>query len=210
MAGRSETIGDAFGRERGALGPLPIFAFDCCRRVEARVSSLSQVTFESNRYSVPVRHAYQPVTIKAYVDRVDIVHREETVARHQRCYRRGEEIFDPTHYLAALSRKPGALDHGKPFQHWALPEIFERFRKTVPTVAYIRILQEIANHGVHNVQQTLQEALCRGITGTDEILRLMESGRQIGTLDLTGCPDLAAVTVEQQPLSIYNKLIGCP
>lgn len=206
-AGRIETIGEAFDRERGALGGLPSFAFDCCRGVEARVSSLSQVTFEGNRYSVPVRYAYQPVTVKVYVDHIRIVRCQETIARHERCYRRGEELFDPTHYLAALSTKPGALEHGKPFRHWALPEIFERFRKTVSTTVYIRILQEIANRGVEKVREVLQEAIARGMTGTDEILRLMENGCAIDRMDLAGRPDLAEISVAPTPLVAYDALI---
>jgi hypothetical protein len=40
------------------------------------------------------------------------------MARHERCYRRRQEILDLEHYLDVLERKPGALAGSKPLEQW--------------------------------------------------------------------------------------------
>ena len=44
--------------------------------------------FDGNRYSVPRRCAFRPVTVKGYVDRVEVVADGQVVARHARSYGR--------------------------------------------------------------------------------------------------------------------------
>ncbi|MBI3098183.1 MAG: IS21 family transposase [Planctomycetes bacterium] len=147
-AGKSESIDAAFDRERPLLLPLPHHPYDCCRRIEARVSSSSLVTFEGNRYSVPVRFAFRIVSVKAYVHEVHIVAGDAVVARHPRRYGHGEESLDPLHYLPILARSPGAFEFGKPFQGWTLPPAFDRLRVLAGPRALIRVLQEVPSHGL--------------------------------------------------------------
>ncbi len=77
MRGRSLTIGEAGEQERPYLRPLPVFEYDCCQVVMARLTPYSQVVFDTNRYSVPVDRARRDVTVKAYPFRVDLFDREE-------------------------------------------------------------------------------------------------------------------------------------
>ena len=42
--------------------------------------------------------------------------RADCVARHERCYRRQQQILDLEHYLDVLYRKPGALAGSKPLE----------------------------------------------------------------------------------------------
>jgi len=70
---------------------------------------------------VPVEYAYREVTVKAYVDKINICHKALVIAVHQRCYQKDEFIFDPRHYLPLLERKPGGLDGALPFSSWELP-----------------------------------------------------------------------------------------
>ncbi len=67
-------------------------------------------------YSAPAVHAHKKVTIKGYVDRVEIALGAEIVARHRRSYVRGDIVYDPLHYLSLLERKPGALDQAAPLR----------------------------------------------------------------------------------------------
>jgi hypothetical protein len=86
------------------------------------------VAFDNNRYSVPRAFAFRAVTVKGYVDRVVIVAEGQTVATHERCSLKQTMVLDPVHYLAALGRKPGALDHAPVFRDWKLPACFADFR----------------------------------------------------------------------------------
>jgi hypothetical protein len=64
---------------------LPTAPYDACDKVTTRVSSLSLVRYKNNDYSAPTRYGHQEVLAKGYVDRVEIVHRDETIAVHPSC-----------------------------------------------------------------------------------------------------------------------------
>ena len=80
-------------------------------------------------YSAPAVHAHRKVTIKGYVDRVEIVLGAGTVARHRRSYVRGDIVYDPPHYLSLLETKPGAPDHAAPLRGWKLDPAFDALRR---------------------------------------------------------------------------------
>jgi len=80
------------------------------------------VAFDNNRYSVPRKFAFETVTIKAYVDRIEIVAQGQVVAEHPRCYGRQQQILDPLHYLVTLGRRPASLDHSSVYRDWHLPQ----------------------------------------------------------------------------------------
>ncbi len=84
---------------------------------EAAVSEVRQVdkyqtvAWEKNRYSVPRRHAFATVTVKATIDRIEVIRDGQRIARHERSYGQGEQVLDPLHYLSTLGVKPAYLDH---------------------------------------------------------------------------------------------------
>lgn len=83
-----------------------------------QVDKYQTVAWEKNRYSVPRRHAFATVTVRAYVDRVEISRDGRLLAQHERSYGQGEQVLDPLHYLAALGLK-GSL----PRSHGRLPQL---------------------------------------------------------------------------------------
>jgi hypothetical protein len=105
------TIAEAWEMEKPHLLPLPERDFDCCVTRPATLNPYSQVVLDTNRYSVPVDHAYRNLVIKAYPFRVDIMHMDRVLASHPRCYGREQDIFDPLHYLPLLEQRPGAFEH---------------------------------------------------------------------------------------------------
>jgi transposase len=122
------TIRDRLAEELAAATPLPAHRFDpCVIRPAVPVDKYQTVAFDGSRYSVPRALAFQMVTVKGYVDRVVVAARGQVVASHQR--RPGEPmVLEPTHYPAALDRRPGALDHAPVFRDWRLPACFADFR----------------------------------------------------------------------------------
>ena len=104
--------------------------FDACVLQIAQVDKYQTVRFDHNAYSVPRRWAFRAVTVKGYVDRVEVVADGQVVARHARGYGRGEQVLDPLHYLVALGRKPAALDHAPVYRDWQLPPAFTDLRAT--------------------------------------------------------------------------------
>jgi hypothetical protein len=86
------------------------------------------VRYKNNDYSVPARYGHQEVLAKGYVDRVEIVCRDETIAVHPRSYETADFIYNPLHYLALLEQKTKALDQAAPLDDWRLADCVHRLR----------------------------------------------------------------------------------
>ncbi len=168
VAGQTETVGQRLERDRAAADPLPTRAFDACVPQEAKVDKYQTVRFDKNRYSTPRNCAFRAVTVKGYINHIEVVADGRVVARHDRCYGRGEQILDPLHYLVTLGRRPAALDHSNVYRHWHLPAAFADLRERLehrhgaPAGArqYVRVLQLLAEHPVRRVQSAVES--CRG------------------------------------------------
>jgi len=71
----------------------------------------------------------------------------------------------PVHYLSLLDRKPGSLDHGRPFAGWDLPEDFAVLRRRLEgrredgTREYIRVLLLLRDYPLERVALALGQAL---------------------------------------------------
>lgn len=153
-SGQSETIAARFAQEKPLTVPLPARGFDAAVCEPRKADKYQTVAWDTNRYSVPRRFAFQTVTVKAYVDRIEIVCADQVIARHERCYQSGEQVLDPLHYLATLSRKPACLDHSDVYRNWKLPAEFTSLREHLETRhgrlpgarQFIRVLQLLAEH----------------------------------------------------------------
>jgi transposase len=94
---------DRFQQERGLLRPLPAIPFDSDEIVPAVVSPHARIAFDGNRYSAPPQFVRRPVTIRANRDELRLLHEGQPVAKHVRCYERGQLLVLPDHRLAALT-----------------------------------------------------------------------------------------------------------
>jgi transposase len=164
VQGYQESIGQRFTRDRQRALPLPAHAFDPCIKHTAQVDKYQTVQFDCNRYSVPRDCAYRAVTVKGYIERVEVTDGVRLVARHARSYDRDEQILDPLHYLVTLERRPAALDHAPVMRDWRLPESFAKLRQsmeqrhgaTAGARQYIRVLQLLAEHPLERVRQAVE------------------------------------------------------
>src|SRR6202048_5284601 len=95
LRGHTVSIAERMQADWAAFLKLPPAPYDACDKVTARVSSLSLVRYKNNDYSVPVRYGHREVLAKGYVDRVEIVCRDETIAVHPRSYERADFIYNP-------------------------------------------------------------------------------------------------------------------
>jgi len=182
MAGKVETVGQRFERDQAAAGSLPAHRFDPCIYQSARVDKYQTVRFDRNRYTVPRRWAFETVTIKAYIDRIDIVAADTVIASHRRSYDRGQLIFEEEHYLAILGRRPAALDHSAVFRQWKLPLCFQQLREDLQrrhgdshgARQYIRVLQLLAEHAAQRVQQAIDLSTHQSSLHADLIIHATE------------------------------------
>jgi len=220
-AGQTETVRDRFAREKAAALPLPARAFDACVTAEAQVDKYQTVRYDTNRYTVPRRWAFEKVTVKAYIHRIDIVAQGTVVASHRRSYERGQLIVQEEHYLAVLGRRPAALDHSAVFRHWKLPADFTSLRKDFearygPSAGarqYIRVLQLLAEHPVRRVQQAIERCRRKVPLHADLIIqttqRLAEGQRSSSKAgeELPPIPKVCQVQVPPPDLNRFDQLL---
>jgi transposase len=218
-AGQTQTIGQRFALDKAAALALPIHAFDACIREFKKADKYQTVAFDSNRYSLPRRWAFQAVTVKAYVDRIEIVADHQVVARHARCYGRSQQVLDPVHYLVTLGRRPGALDHSGVYRNWQLPAAFTELRTALEerhgvhagSRQYIRVLQLLAEHPQARVQQAIEYCCAKGLLDA-ELIRGQANHlalRHVGTTEAGASAALAMqIQVPRADLSRFNQLLS--
>jgi len=109
IAGRRETVAQAFAAERPSLGPLPSEPFDATLPLRLSVDRKARVCVRQRWYSVPARLAGRELRVRLGARHLEAIWDGRVVARHERSPRKGEQTLLLDHYLEVLLRKPGAL-----------------------------------------------------------------------------------------------------
>ena len=217
LRGQRAAKGELLKEDQAAFLPLPAAPFDACRKQATRGNSLSLVRFDDNDYSIPVYWAHHEVTVKGYWDRVEICRGPEPVATHQRCWGKGETVYEPRHYLPLLERKPGALDHGRPLQTLELPECFALLRRRLEsehghqgTRDYITVLRLLEKHSTRRVATAIEKALVTGAPSSDVVAMYLypDERTEPGTFVLAGRPQLRAVQIALPRPGAYGDLLA--
>lgn len=169
IAGREQTVGASLLVERDHLLPLAE-GFDLTQVSFPTVNGLGCVKVLTNAYSVPLPAGVQ-VQAKVYAGSVELWHEGRCVARHERCYRRQQQILDLEHYLDVLYRKPGALAGSKPLEQrrqaglWPpsfdriWQALMERQGKQNGTRQMIELLKLVPQHGQQKFEQAIESAV---------------------------------------------------
>ena len=217
LRGHQETIGERFERDRAALLPLPVSAYEACEKRVARVSSMSLVRYRSNDYSVPTEYGHRDVLVKGYVHEVVIVCGSQVIARHRRSYQREDMVFDPLHYLALLEQKARALDQAAPLVGWELPECFAHLRRLLEARLkkngrreYVQVLRLLETFSLPEVERAIEDALHMGTIGFDAVkhLLLCRIERRPPRLELENYPHLPLAEVQTTQAADYMTLLS--
>ena len=200
-----------------ALRDLPAVPFEACEHMPGQVSSTALVRYRLVDYSAPAVHAHKKVTIKGYVDRVEIALGSEIVARHRRSYVRGDVVYDPLHYLSLLEKKPGALDQAAPLRGWKLDPAFEALRRLLEARfglrgkrEYIQVLRLLEDFPEILVTAAVQDAVKRRLIGFDAVkhLLLARIEKRPAHLDLSRYPHLPQPFVAATRSADYATLLA--
>lgn len=203
LRGKALSKGQLLEEDKVAGLAIPAERFDPRRLVSTTATSESLVRLDTNDYSVPVEYGHRPVVIKASVDTVSVYHAAELIGRHERCWEREKQVFDPRHYLSLLDRKPGSLDHARPFAGWGLPEDFAILRRRLEaqredgTREYIRALMLLRDYPLGQLVVAVRHALRWTAPTADAIKQLLIPCErpELKTFHLAGREHLAGVTV---------------
>lgn len=215
------SIGQAWRAEQAFFQPLPTRPFVCCVTRQVALSPYSQVTYETNRYSVPVEHARLVLTIKAYAFRLDIMQDNTVIASHARSYGHEQDVFDPLHYLGLLEQRPGAFEYARPLKRWRkewppcyhrlLTRLQEKWPEGRGVKEFVRVLKLHQEYPASLIEQAVQMALDYGCTHFDGVShcvqQLAQPTQAVPLLDLSTTPHLAQIGMQAVDLQSYEQLI---
>ena len=202
--------------ERTHFLELPVSDFEACRIQSRTVRSLSLVRFDCNDYSVPVRYAHYPTTLKGYIGRVEVFRGSERIAIHPRLWGKEDVHFDPIHYLALLERKPGGLDYARPLEDWELPGCFKVLRRRLEhtlggegTREYIKVLRLLEKYSSKELTHAVNQGLACGAKSRDAIAQFLTPRSEWRTtrFKLEGRDHLRNVKVACVKIADYNNLL---
>ncbi len=205
---------DRFEEEKDALQLITVPAFDVGQIHFLRATNQFRVKLDANRYSIPAQYASQPVTLKAYPDRVCIYHREQLIARHSRSYERGRDITHPDHARELVSRRRNARDQHLLTRFLGLSSQSQRYYQALEDkrlnakhhVQKIVALSDI--YGVDKVARAMDDALAFGAISCEYIANLLEQRAQstpeASALHLTRNEDLLDLVVQTPDLTLYD------
>ena len=221
LPGRSDSIGARLAVEQAALRPRPTHPYPCCKTVPAQANHLSLVAYETNRYSVPVEQAHEALTVRAYVDRIEISAGVKVVAVHERCWARQQDRLNPYHYLPLLARRPRAFAHAQAIREWrqSWPPVFDTYFAALkarhPTAEatrrFIAVLRLGECYSETQLAAALAEALvrsCLEVTDITELLRRVSEVRAPQATELVDHPNLAAIRVREPDLRCFDQLLA--
>jgi len=216
------TIGEAWAQERVYLQPLPEHPFDPRITRAVTLNQYGQVTFETNRYSVPEDQARKQLVLKAGPFTVTLQNLDTVLATHARSYAREQDILDPLHYLPLLEQRPGAFEHAKPLRQWRKewPPIYERLLDTLrkqrdegPGIReFVRVLKLHREYPARQIEQAITQALDFGCPHADGVRLCLQQLRHpevsMRPIDLTHLPELATVAAQTPDLQCYEQLLA--
>jgi hypothetical protein len=214
VKGRTQTIGQSFGQELTAAAPLPPRPFDPCVIHQRQADKYQCVTFEDVRYSVPRQAAFSPITLKAYLEQVVLVHKGQVVARHRRDRQGGGHVLDPQHFLQALQRKPAYLEKTRLFKELKLPEAFAQLRRQLEGQwgeregkrQFIQTLQLLGSYGQERLTAAVEASLGMAQLRAGAIrVRLEGEGAGRGQVNVP-----TMVEVPLPDLGRFNQLLSGP
>lgn len=173
IGSRTESVGVAMVKEQPQLLPLASEGFEIAEERWSIVDSKGCIKAGTNFYSTPARAGLK-VRVRLLPASVEVWQEGKLIAKHQRCYGRGEEMFNLEHYLDLLERKPGAMHGSKPLQQWReagrWPAEFDliwqqlqsRLGKSAGTRAMIELLQLGSKYGDEKLKSSINQALALG------------------------------------------------
>ena len=190
--------------------PLKRGAWSLAKRVRCRWSASTATTTRCRP-----QYAHQAVMAIGGIEKVRFVVRDHVVAEHPRDWEKENVHYDPVHYLALLERKPGALDFGKPFDDWDLPEVFGVLRRRLEGELgqagrreFIKVLRLLESCELKELARAVDRALQIGALTVEVVRLLLQDGREEPAkyFRLDGRPHLQGHEVPPPNLAVYNTL----
>lgn len=140
------------------------------------VSPTSLIHYQRNRYSVPCEWINSKVSLRAYPTHLLVVGPEGECVTLKRSFERDQTLYDWTHYISLVERKPGALRNGAPFK--GMPEpLLQLQRQLLKNSGGDRVMAQVLSavtlHGLEPVLVAVELALQAGRVSGEHVLNIL-------------------------------------
>ncbi len=200
--------------EAPALRPLPPVPADTSVTRVVRVTNRCRVAVDTNRYSVPARHASQRLVLHAFADRLCFYHGQDLVASHPRSYERHRDFEDPDHVRELLDQRRRARDAKWLLTFYTLSPQAEHYHRqlsarSLQARVHINKIVALADiYGPDKVARAIEDAIeCQAFSSQyiENILQQRERlAPQPGPLHLTRRSDLLELELPCADLTPYD------
>jgi transposase len=185
--GKLLTIAEAWAEEKAKLVPLPRFPHQCCISLPVKANRFSLVSFDNNRYSIPVEYGIQSkLTLHAYAWKVEIACSDRVIATHQRSYDKGKDLLKVEHYLPLLIKRPGAFPYARPVRQWLAsgpPQVYREFLETLSCRGegegvreFLQVLSLGQCYGRENLEEAMKQAILEKRVDIERVRQLVSAG----------------------------------
>lgn len=181
---KTMTVRAAFAKEQPTLLDLPGDSWPTDERVEVKVGKTPYVRFDLNDYSIPHAYVRQYLTVLASLQQVRILNGPTEIARHARCFDKGQQIEDPEHIAALIKHKGKArtaqgqnrLTHAVPLCEQLLSEAALRGDHLGSiTSTLLRLLDQ---YGATELTIAVQEALDKEVPHPSAVRQALQRRRE--------------------------------
>jgi len=201
-------IAKAFAVERAALRSLPPRRTADYDEVPARVSKFGTFNVRGVIYSAPSRLIGHRLTVRLYLDRVDVFVGALSVLSVPRAGPGERRVIDYRHLLPALKRKPAA------FARWRLREAM--FPRSEYRLTWERLIAELPERQACRVIVDLLDLAIRGACEAalaQRLAQLLDAGilPELSLLEAEFAPRIPAspeVCVELPALASFDALLS--
>ena len=177
-------VRDVWQTEQASLMALPAHDFALGERVAVQVGKTPYVRFDLNDYSVPHTHVRRTLAVLADEHGVRILDGASEIARHVRCWDRGQQIEDDAHVQRLLDHKRAARAHRACDRlAQAAPASAELLRQAgllghnlgSITSSLMRLLER---YGAQALEVAIQHALAREVPHPNAVRLALEAARE--------------------------------
>ena len=214
----SQTVADAFERERSKLIELPGDGFAVDERCEVSVGKTPYARFDKNDYSVPHDRVRRTLTVVATPSRVRIFDGTEVVADHPRSFGRREQIENQSHIEGLKKAKERGRKHrgfhrlfdAAPSTQQVMKALGERGENLGSATS--RLLKLLEEFGAGALEAATARALENGVAHDHAIRQLLEQERrQAGIkpktpVNLPTDPRIRDLSVKPHSLDTYDRI----
>jgi transposase len=214
---KERTVRQVFEEEQVRLLPHPehVMETDCIQPIQS--GKTIYVRFDGNDYSIPPSAIGRQLTLVAGPATVRLLDGSVEVARHKRCYDRGQRISDPAHIDTLLQQKRKALGATAVGRLKALIPGIESFLDAAfqrgESVARLnkQLLTLIDLYGAQEVAAAVAEACQKETPRINSLTFILNRRRRSGrrvlpVVDLSRHPHLSDLAVPTHNLEDYDDL----